>query len=269
MNNNSDRKYACKYSDNKKSIRIPDFTCNDVHKAKLEILNAPHNKLLLQDTVYSNYKLEPNQKQISLNKYEFESNIKVILEHNLKFHVFARLQKSEYGVGVFAIRDIPADVSIFDSTLGSCINYHPVRFSEKDISILFGQNTITGDSVSSYLKDFYLSSENQQLSLPVNILGPNMIDISFFLNHGVGNEENVKIDYSDPDCDMTNYRTTRKINAGEELKIDYNKFHLPNTVLHQTMPFLKPQSNNQNSKETQNKRTRLGGSKKKSANCTK
>jgi hypothetical protein len=233
MSSTNANKYVCQYS-NKKKSKIPDFYSPDVPLMMLDVLNTEHNKKLLEN----NYTSFSGDDKITLSEKEVKSNLKLIIEHNLKNHVYGRIFKSEYGVGVVAIRNIPAGVTLFDSTLGACVNYHPIGFSEQEILNIFGDsNTESGETVLQYLKDFYLSQEGNQIRLPVNILGPNMMDVSFFLNHS--DNANVDMGFTD-ECDMSVYKSNRLIKKGEELTINYNHFSIKKGVLYEFMPFLKP-----------------------------
>lgn len=216
---------------------ITKIDCSDlsVSKFHLQILNTKHNRNLI-------YSLTKYEGDIEFNKNEVEECIKIIVTHNLKYHVCARLFKSEYGVGVQAIRNIPKKTYIFDNTLGSCIQYHPVSFTEKEVE------DAAGPTVSAYIKDFYLSEKRQNngdtiLSLPINVLGPNTMDISFFLNHS--DTPNLGIKNNKKECDMTVYYSLRDIKINEELTIDYNKFDLSEKVINKFMPFLLPKQKTQ------------------------
>lgn len=213
---------------------------------ELNVLNNKHNKYLLCDSyleiaggrrkVEDHYAKHDEPMPIAIDRRRAKNDLKYILEHNLRYHVFAYLGKSQYGVGVFALRDIPANTYIFDNTLGQCVNYESVSFSKKDIEKIFspmGQNQT--NVMFDYLKNFYLSANKNDISLPINLLGPNMIDLSFFLNHS--SQPNVSVQYPD-DCDMSAYRSKMNIPAGTELTINYHDFHLPQPVLYKFMPFL-------------------------------
>lgn len=242
MNNSrklASEQYVCPYANmtvnNDDNFVFPDFVCKTATHQVLDVLNSMHSKRLLADVAYKNRKNTTDP--IKLNKCQLASNLKIILEHNLRFHVFTRLYKSHFGVGVKAIRDIPAGVTIFDSTTGPCANYEPVSFSTRDVQSIFKSNTDSAEAVTELLKDFYLGHENNEIAFPINALGVNMLDVSFFLNHST--TPNVEIMYIDQ-CDMSLYRTSRFVNKGEELCIDYNRFKTPKSVLYKYMPFLMP-----------------------------
>jgi hypothetical protein len=206
----------------------------------VSILNLPHNKSVLNapasghDAPY--YARMDKDRRVYLKGQDVSKLAKEIVEHNLRYHVFARLFKSEYGVGVMAFRNIPPNTTVFDTTIGPCVSYYPITLSKENVSTLFHDDPGVGSAMTEYLGDFYLSSEKKSLRLPINALGPNAMDISFFLNHS--DTPNLNIEYIDG-CDMSVYKTNKAVNAGDELTIDYRKFSLPENVLHEFMPFLK------------------------------
>ena len=151
---------------------------------------------------------------------------KEILRDHLQNRVVARLGKSQYGVGVFAFRDIPKGMYPFTTPYGKCVPYHTISFSKKEVSDL----DPTGN-LMSLMVDFFLDSDG---NFPIPALGPNAMDISFYLNHS----ETPNLGIDNKSCDMTSYFATRDIKAGEELAINYCEFDIADEVLKGYMPFL-------------------------------
>ena len=89
-----------------------------------EILNTRHNRALISASLEG--VLPASESALTVRTHlELRRLMEWIVYHNLTDHTWARLQKSQYGVGVFAIREIPAGTRVFDSTLG-CVNSYPV-----------------------------------------------------------------------------------------------------------------------------------------------
>ena len=220
---------SCKLGNRKVIVQEVATTIDNESSFVKNILNTPHNRALLQRSF--NWK-EP---RLELNVVRRASALKEIVLHNLKHHVYARLFKSVYGVGVKAIRKIPAGTSIFDTSMGKCLEYYPVTLSGYDIERLFAGSPEVSESVKSLLGDFFLTVREKEMAYPVNLLGPNSLDVSFFLNHS--DDPNVGIRFDD--CDMSYYVSSRDIEADEELFIDYRKFDLDENVMKESMPFLK------------------------------
>jgi SET domain-containing protein len=102
------------------------------------------------------------------------------------------------------------------------------------VSISKNDAVAMGPQVYSLLKDFCLGSQKNDMYFPVSALGPNALDISFFLNHS--DAPNVAIDFKG--CDMSYYIAGRDIKQGEELTIDYKQFDFPDSLMIEHMPFL-------------------------------
>tara|TARA_Y100000389_G_scaffold174629_1_gene184731 strand:+ start:689 stop:1081 length:393 start_codon:yes stop_codon:yes gene_type:complete len=115
--------------------------------------------------------------------------------------VYVRLQPSKiHGVGVFAIKMIPKNFTIFKST---CL------YTKTPISSL----DKLSEPEKSYYLDFFVQEDNfiYLPSIPVQ-----SIDISFFLNHD-STFPNVKYDY-----DLDSFVTLMPIPVGTELVYDYS-----------------------------------------------
>lgn len=134
-----------------------------------------------------------------------------LLTH-LKHHTYCRLKPSSVnGVGVFAIKDIPAGVNPFTvNTPRNYLKYVVVELDDADVSKL-------PPGVRKMLKDF--CKYNNTYDVP--FLGFNAIDISFYLNHS--NKPNLQI-IDDPRSEYLAFKTVRKIKQGEELFIDYRRY---------------------------------------------
>lgn len=220
-------------------------------KQLYDILNAHHNRYVLHNFLeHNSNKLfwaenYCKQKQIQLkgvNKLDFTNNyniylvgptakhacLKLLMIHHLKHHVHAKLGTSKYGVGVFAIRDIPAGMPIFDNLLSKCASYRPVTVSKCNA------DKIQPNSIESLLGDFFLQNE-KKITYPVPLLGPNSIDPSFYLNHS--DTPNLTIKQLE-ECDMTVYVAAEPIKVGDQLTINYRQFNIPVKQMEERMPFL-------------------------------
>ncbi len=116
-------------------------------------------------------------------------------------NIYVRLQPSKiHGVGVFAIRHIPADYTVFKSTCS---------YTKTPVSKL--------EKLSKAEKDYYFDffvREDDSIYLPT--ISPQTIDISFFMNHNE-NYPNVKYDF-----DLDSFITLMPIPIGTELVYDYS-----------------------------------------------
>lgn len=201
-------------------------------KVMKDVMNNKHNLFLIQHELYrNNHSVTPYYK-IS-DRAILDSWLKLIMLHHLEHHVYARLAKGEFGVAIQAIRDIPKGTYVFENTSGICHLYHPVKIKDHEVN---------DDAIKTLLNDFYLSFTSDSIEYPIPILGPNMIDMSFFLNHD--DPGNIKIDISKASdhCDMSSYIAARDIQKDEFLTINYAQFAQNNSdrrKLLERMPFLK------------------------------
>lgn len=218
-------------------IRKIIFKKNDTKVIK-DVLNNPRNRMLIQSKlsttdVKSEYKI--NSTEI------LHSWLKLIMLHHLKHHVFTRLANGEYGVRIKAVKDIPAGTVVFQTTASNCVKYEPVTLTIAQVN-----NADIDQGTKDILDDFYLSiTENaSEISYPIPLLSPNVIDQSFFLNHDChGNIEIIDKD----DCDMSSYVSKRIIPKDSTLTINYAEFtkskdgynRLKLLNLLNRMPFLK------------------------------
>ena len=130
-------------------------------------------------------------------------------KHYIEAHndVLCKLAPSPiHGVGVFAIKDIPADTVIFRSD---------TAYDEVDIKIL---NRIPKEVAELYSSLFIYDDES--IWIPKN--GVNSVDISFYINHSV--EPNLKYDLEN---DL--FVSKISISKNTELTFDYRSLGI-NTV---------------------------------------
>ncbi|HLL60729.1 MAG TPA: SET domain-containing protein [Candidatus Nitrosocosmicus sp.] len=128
-------------------------------------------------------------------------NKQQLLEH-LKTEVYCRLKPGKYGVGVFAIRDIPKGVNPFPD----CDN-EVVMISPKEIQNL-------DEGVKKMIRDFCALDEGNYC---VPDFGLNRINASFYFNHST--EPNMSTE------DGWIFITKREITKGEELTVDYRQYY--------------------------------------------
>ena len=110
------------------------------------------------------------------------------------------MQPSKYGVGVFAIRDIPKNTNPFLN----CRKVRWFKFTKKEISKLPSE-------VAKMIKEFYGTDGNFHY-IPSHGLNGN--DISFYMNHS--RKPNIWSKGGDE-----KFLTLRWIKRGEELFLDY------------------------------------------------
>ncbi len=128
---------------------------------------------------------------------------------NLKNNIYCIIDKSDiHGVGVFAIRTIPANTNPFILADGNAKVYNTIGIVDDDLK---GVPKSVVKLLDKYLipDDYY----------PVISNGLNDMDISFYINHS--DTPNVKTAYTRGN-DLLEFNTIRKIKKGEELLYDYN-----------------------------------------------
>tara|TARA_B110001454_G_scaffold181617_1_gene175746 strand:- start:742 stop:1251 length:510 start_codon:yes stop_codon:yes gene_type:complete len=150
---------------------------------------------------------------------------------HLGTEIFCRIGISPIsGVGVIAIRDIPANTDPFLCTPPK--GDHFIDISEQELSEM-------NPSIQQYIKDFF--SKDEQGAYPVNATGLNDLNISFFVNHSATPNlkiEDVKVENDTEKVNSLNtFLTNRNINAEEELTCDYREF-LSVNILKEQFPFL-------------------------------
>jgi len=135
------------------------------------------------------------------------------LLRNLFEQTYCRLRPSPiHGVGVFAIRDIPAGIDPFEG----CFRGRSIRLSEAELEGLHTE-------VRAIVDDFFVTRWGW---IWAGSRGPNAIDIQYYLNHS----ERPNMLARD---EGSWFVTARDISAGEELTVDYATF---NDTLELTSP---------------------------------
>ena len=116
-------------------------------------------------------------------------------------NIYVRIQPSKiHGVGVFAIKEIPKNYTIFKSTCS---------YTKTPVDGLSNLSKLE----KNYYKDFFVREDN---SIYLPSLHPQYLDISFFMNHESINP-NVKYDF-----DSDSFITLLPIKVGTELVYDYS-----------------------------------------------
>jgi len=118
-------------------------------------------------------------------------------------NVYCRLKPSKYGIGVFAIRDIPKGVNPFVG----CFDGDYIAIDPKEIED-------QPEPIKKMIKDFCPLQEGKYWVIEK---GLNAMDISFFLNHSK-KPNMIAIDKGEK------FVAKRDIKAGEELTVDYDTY---------------------------------------------
>ena len=142
-----------------------------------------------------------------------EEDFKRVVLHRLKTHAFCRIQPSKAnGVGVFAVKDIPANIC----------PWHSPHHHLTDGTHLYSNEELAelDEPIRKMLYDYNLKSEEGLLLCPHEL---EVMHITQFLNAS-----------KDPNLDFLvkkdgEFITNREIKAGEELTVDYKKV-LKNTA---------------------------------------
>jgi SET domain-containing protein len=136
-----------------------------------------------------------------------EEDFKRVVLHRLKTHAFCRIQPSKTnGVGVFAVKDIPANTYPWHSP-NHHLTYGTHLYSNEELAEL-------DEPIRKMLYDYNLKSEEGLLLYPHEL---EVMHITQFLNAS-----------KDPNLDFLvkkdgKFITNREIKAGEELTVDYKK----------------------------------------------
>jgi hypothetical protein len=119
-------------------------------------------------------------------------------------NTYCRLRASDLeGVGVFAIRDIPAEIDPFQTGMLNWVKFQMDELKDLDEGIL------------KLVDDFCVIEEDKSVWIPER--GFNGMDISFFVNNS--KEPNLKtIDGGET------FVTLREIKKGEELTVAYSTY---------------------------------------------
>lgn len=140
-----------------------------------------------------------------------------MLKH-LRENVYCRLAPSTvHGVGVFAVRDIPAGVDPFRPL-------EPMPEQRFDLTDAQMQRNTVPAPVIGLVHEFFFRNDDRRRSYPV--CDPNQFNISFYLNHGGAVRANVAFQERRTAAHNVERTydplvTTRMIKAGEELLLDY------------------------------------------------
>ena len=161
-----------------------------------------------------NTKWVPETSTLTLNVYYLDELMKHLMTEHIQHDIVTRMAVRKIDaqtsiIGVYAIRDIPKDTFPFKTLLGHCFAENPV--------IKLNKNTPEIQKVRSFLDEFFLGVTDY----PLPVLGPNSINVSYFLNHS--DTPNVAL-VATPECFYTVYQTIQPIKSGEELTINYNDF---------------------------------------------
>ena len=116
-------------------------------------------------------------------------------------NIYVRLQPSKiHGVGVFSIKHIPANFTVFKSTCS---------YKKTPLNMLSNLSKAEKD----YYFDFFVREDD---CIYIPSIPAQTIDISFFMNHDSASP-NVKYDY-----ELDSFITLMPIKAGTELVYDYS-----------------------------------------------
>lgn len=128
-------------------------------------------------------------------------------QHILKLlhNTYCRLQPSSIqGVGIFAIRDIPAGTNPFAGAI-------------LPDSYLFTKDELTDlpEEVKTMVNDFFVADQDGLIDIPE--YGLNGIDVSYFVNHS-------KTPNLITHDESETFVASREIKKGEELTVDYSTY---------------------------------------------
>lgn len=137
------------------------------------------------------------------------------LLHNLKCETYCRVGVSKIpgaGVGVIAIKDIPEGTNPFSRPDNAPLHDRTIPLSKRELKRL-------NPAVRELVTDFFIPvfDEKGNPYYPVAQRGLNGMDISFYLNHN----DNPNLGLVSSGGPYYDFQTTRKINKGEELFINY------------------------------------------------
>ena len=124
-------------------------------------------------------------------------------------NVYCRIGVSKiHGIGIFAVRDIPAEVNPFIGLNPKAESYE-IRISVDEIKL----NPDISEEVKKMVDDFYAKENGEYIFPP---FGLNEMPISFFSNYS--SNPNIALQPND------RFLTLHEIKAGEELTSDYKTF---------------------------------------------
>ena len=135
---------------------------------------------------------------------------------NLAAHTYTRVAKSDiHGVGVFAVRPIPAKTDPFDLCNHAMAPRRIVNISDQDMD----RAGVAG-AVRDMVRDFF--GRNADGSYPVHLQGANALNVSFFMNHNADSPNMVLVsNHSDASDEFCKFVAARDIAIGEELTFAY------------------------------------------------
>jgi SET domain-containing protein len=138
----------------------------------------------------------------------------VKLINHLENDIYCRIGISKIsGIGIIAVRDIPKNTNPFKNSDGECSKFKIVRIHKDKLKKVH-------PNVIKILEDFFDDFDDDNY-YPVPSLGPNTIDMSFYLNHS--DKPNLTTSFV-KNCDYNIVKTLRHIKEGEELTFDYKEF---------------------------------------------
>ena len=139
----------------------------------------------------------------------------------LKHTVYCRIAVSDiHGIGVKAIRNIPAGIDPFISFVQ---NKKYIFLQDEDLKSL-------PKNIRCYIKDYYIKTEN---GYPVLLQGLNDVSIFGYMNHSA--TPNIGL-YPDKQDELCKFVSLKNIKKGEELLWDYRHSGVEN--LTQQFPFI-------------------------------
>ena len=134
------------------------------------------------------------------------------LSRKLQSTVYTRVTRSDvHGVGVRAVRPIPKGTNPFG---GTTYRNDLVPMSKEQVDALDAP-------IARLVRDFCLpDADGVYWVMPT---GFNMLNVSFYVNHGEGRDANIELVNDDSGGTLCNFRATRDIQIDEELLFDYNR----------------------------------------------
>ena len=132
------------------------------------------------------------------------------LLRDLEKNVYCRLMPSPiHGVGVFAIRDIPAGTNPFEGLLLPAEKFVWLKIPQEEVL----ENSDISESVKKLVRDLYIIRDGMIFFPPH---GLNEVSIGYFVNHS--ENPNMKEE------NEGDFIVIRLIRSGEELTVDYRTY---------------------------------------------
>ena len=126
--------------------------------------------------------------------------------NDLKKNVYCRLEASPHGVGVFAVKDIPAGVNPFVGPRTAQDEW--IKIPESEVC----ENHEIPEAVKLMTEDFFIW-ENGFIYFPP--LGMNELGVGYYVNHS--KNPNLREESKE-------FITLREVKVGEELTADYETY---------------------------------------------